>query len=216
MDIDTLRGLSACPLFKGLTDEELIDAMHRVRYRVLTYKKGALFAMAGDECLHADIIISGEMTATMMSPSGRIITLNMHHSGNMLAPAFLFAADNHYPVTVEAVIDTRVLRLGRTDMEKLIHSDSRIALNEIHILSNIVSFLTKKVGMLSMSVREKVERYFKEEQNRQQSRHLRINLSRQALAEQFGIQKYSLLRCFKEMQEAGEILIEGRVVHLLK
>ena len=160
MDIDTLRGLSACPLFKGLTDEELIDAMHRVRYRVLTYKKGALFAMAGDECLHADIIISGEMTATMMSPSGRIITLNMHHSGNMLAPAFLFAADNHYPVTVEAVIDTRVLRLGRTDMEKLIHSDSRIALNEIHILSNIVSFLTKKVGMLSMSVREKVERYF--------------------------------------------------------
>ena len=216
MDIDTLRGLSACPLFKGLTDEELIDAMHRVRYRVLTYKKGALFAMAGDECLHADIIISGEMTATMMSPSGRIITLNMHHSGNMLAPAFLFAADNHYPVTVEAVINTRVLRLGRTDMEKLIHSDSRIALNEIHILSNIVSFLTKKVGMLSMSVREKVERYFKEEQNRQQSRHLRINLSRQALAEQFGIQKYSLLRCLKEMQEAGEILIEGRVVHLLK
>ena len=208
--------MSACPLFKGLTDEELIDAMHRVRYRVLTYKKGALFAMAGDECLHADIIISGEMTATMMSPSGRIITLNMHHSGNMLAPAFLFAADNHYPVTVEAVIDTRVLRLGRTDMEKLIHSDSRIALNEIHILSNIVSFLTKKVGMLSMSVREKVERYFKEEQNRQQSRHLRINLSRQALAEQFGIQKYSLLRCLKEMQEAGEILIEGRVVHLLK
>ena len=216
MDIDTLRGLSACPLFKGLTDEELMDAMHRVRYRVLTYKKGALFAMAGDECLHADIIISGEMTATMMSPSGRIITLNMHHSGNMLAPAFLFAADNHYPVTVEAVIDTRVLRFGRTDMEKLIHSDSRIALNEIHILSNIVSFLTKKVGMLSMSVREKVERYFKEEQNRQQSRHLRINLSRQALAEQFGIQKYSLLRCLKEMQEAGEILIEGRVVHLLK
>ena len=216
MDIDTLRGLSACPLFKGLTDEELIDAMHRVRYRVLTYKKGALFAMAGDECVHADIIISGEMTATMMSPSGRIITLNMHHSGNMLAPAFLFAADNHYPVTVEAVIDTRVLRLGRTDMEKLIHSDSRIALNEIHILSNIVSFLTKKVGMLSMSVREKVERYFKEEQNRQQSRHLRINLSRQALGEQFGIQKYSLLRCLKEMQEAGEILIEGRVVHLLK
>ena len=193
-----------------------MDAMHQVRYRVLTYKKGSLFAMTGDECLHADIIISGEMTATMMSPSGRIITLNMHHSGNMLAPAFLFAADNHYPVTVEAVIDTHVLRLGRTDMEKLIHSDSRIALNEICILSNIVSFLTKKVGMLSMSVREKVERYFKEEQNRQQSRHLRINLSRQALAEQFGIQKYSLLRCLKEMQEAGEILIEGRVVHLLK
>jgi len=216
MDIDTLKGLSACPLFKGLTDEEIIDAMHRVRYRVLTYKRGALFAMVGDECLHADIIISGEMTATMMSPSGRIITLNLHHSGNMLAPAFLFAADNHYPVTVEAVVDTHVLQLMRADMEALILSDSRIALNEIHILSNIVSYLTKKVSMLSMSVREKVESYFKEEQKKQQSRHLRIPLSRQALAEQFGIQKYSLQRCLREMQEAGEIQIDGRVVHLLK
>ena len=190
--------------------------MHSVRYRVLTYKRGTLFAMAGDECLHADIVISGEMTASMMSPSGKIITLNLHHSGNMLAPAFLFAADNHYPVTVEAVVDTRVLRLMRTDVEALILIDSRIALNAIQILSNIVSFLTKKVSMLSMSVREKVEIYFKEEQKKQQSRHLRIPLSRQALAEHFGIQKYSLQRCLREMQEAGEIQIEGRVVHLLK
>ena len=216
MDIDTLTGLSACPLFKGLTNEEIMNAMHSVRYRVLTYKRGTLFAMAGDECLHADIVISGEMTASMMSPSGKIITLNLHHSGNMLAPAFLFAADNHYPVTVEAVVDTRVLRLMRTDVEALILIDSRIALNAIQILSNIVSFLTKKVSMLSMSVREKVEIYFKEEQKKQQSRHLRIPLSRQALAEHFGIQKYSLQRCLREMQEAGEILIEGRVVHLLK
>ena len=216
MDIDTLTGLSACPLFKGLTNEEIMNTMHSVRYRVLTYKRGTLFAMAGDECLHADIVISGEMTASMMSPSGKIITLNLHHSGNMLAPAFLFAADNHYPVTVEAVVDTRVLRLMRTDVEALILIDSRIAFNEIRILSNIVSFLTKKVSMLSMSVREKVEIYFKEEQKKQQSRHLRIPLSRQALAEHFGIQKYSLQRCLREMQEAGEIQIEGRVVHLLK
>ena len=118
-------------------------------------------------------------------------------------------------MTVEAVIDTRVLRLMRTDMEVLLNHDRRIALNEIHILSNIVSFLTKKVSMLSMSVREKVERYFEEEQKRQQTRHLRINLSRQALAEHFGIQKYSLLRCLKEMQEDGKIQIEGRIVHLL-
>ncbi len=208
--------MSSCQLFKGLTDEEIMNAMHSVRYRVLTYKRGSLFAMAGDECLHADIVISGEMTASMMSPSGKIITLNLHHSGNMLAPAFLFAADNHYPVTVEAVVDTRVLRLMRTDMEALILIDSRIALNAIQILSNIVSFLTKKVSMLSMSVREKVEIYFKEEQKKQQSRHLRIPLSRQALAEHFGIQKYSLQRCLREMQEAGEIQIEGRVVHLLK
>ena len=34
MDIDTLEGLRKCPLFEGLTDNEIIDLMHAIRYRV--------------------------------------------------------------------------------------------------------------------------------------------------------------------------------------
>ena len=56
MDIDTLNGLKNCPLFKGLTDKEIIDLMHRVQYRVHEYKRGDLFALAGDPCRHANIV----------------------------------------------------------------------------------------------------------------------------------------------------------------
>ena len=34
MDIDTLQGLRRCPLFNGLTESEIIDLMHTVRYSV--------------------------------------------------------------------------------------------------------------------------------------------------------------------------------------
>lgn len=216
MDIDTLHGLMMCPLFKGLDENEIIELMHTVRYRVLRYRKGQVFSQAGDLCLHADIIISGEMTAYLVGPTERVIRMTMHHSGNMLAPAFLFAKDNHYPVAVEASADAQVLRLQSVDMEKLLHSDQRLMLNFIGILSNIVSYLTKKVGLLSMNIREKVCMFLNEQQREQQTRNLCMPFSRQQMAELFGIQKYSLQRCLNELQQEGIIRIEGKNIEILK
>ena len=80
-------------------------------------------------------------------------------SQELLAPAFLFAKDGHYPVTIEAEQTSRVLRIASADVHVLLEAEPRIAMNLVGILSNNVSFLTKKVGMLSMTVREKVGTY---------------------------------------------------------
>ncbi len=215
MNTETLDGLMACPLFSGISQKEIIEMMHTIRYRVVSYHKGDLFCMAGSPCLHADIIVSGEMVANLIGPSGRVIRMSMHHSGNMLAPAFVFAQDNSYPVTVEVLKESQVFRLMVSDLTTLIEMDSRVAMNYMRILSNIVSYLTKKVSMLSMNVREKVSMFLREERKRQQTSRLYINMSRQELADHFGIQKYSLLRCLKEMREEGTIRIEGKYIHLL-
>ena len=188
MDIDTLQGLRRCPLFNGLTESEIIDLMHTVRYRVVRCCKGEFHAIEGSVCQYADIIIQGEMVASMMVPSGRIIRVAVHQSGKLLAPAFFFALDNQYP---------------------------RLMMNYIKILSNVVSQLTKKVRMLSMSVREKLILYLKEQISLQQTKDILLPSSRQELADHFGIQKYSLQRCLNELKQEGAILVEGRHVKVL-
>ena len=115
------------------------------------------------------IIISGEMVASLMGPSGRIIRVAAHQAGKLLAPAFLFASDNQYPVTVEATTEATILRLTLVDLEKMLNSDQRLMMNYIRMLSNTVCLLTKKVRMLSMSVREKVCLYLKEQSKQQQT-----------------------------------------------
>jgi len=215
MDIDTLQGLKRCPLFKDLAEPEIIDLMHSVRYRVVHYRKGEVLAFEGSVCQSADIIISGEMVASLMGPSGRIIRVAAHQAGKLLAPAFLFASDNQYPVTVEAMTETIVLRLMPADLEKMLNSDHRLMMNYIRILSNIVCLLTKKVRMLSMNVREKVSLYLKEQSRLQQTRKILLPLSRQELADYFGIQKYSLLRCLNELKQEGVILVDGRHIEIL-
>lgn len=216
MDIDTLQGLMRCPLFKGLTQSEIIELMHTVRYRLVRYQKGDVFTHAGDICQHADIIISGEMAANLYGPTGRIIRMSMHHSGNMLAPAFLFAQDNHYPVTVEATTDTQVFRLLPHDLEVLLHSDQRLMMNFIGILSNIIAYLTKKVGFFSMTIRQKVCLYLNKMQREQQTNRILLPQSRHQLANLFGIQKFSLQRCLNELQQEGFIIIEGKHIQIVK
>ena len=215
MDIDTLQGLRKCPLFRNLEESEIITLMHTVRYRIFRCRKGQIWVSAGSVCQYADIIISGEMVAYVTGPSGNVVRMAAHQSGKLLAPAFLYAADNHYPVTVEATTETTVLRLSSTDLDKLMHDDQRLMQNYIQLLSNIVSQLTKKVRMLSMSVREKVCLFLMEQSRQQQTINILLPMSRQELADHFGIQKYSLLRCLNSLKQEGAIRVEGRHIQLL-
>ena len=216
MDIETLEGIRKCPLFEGLTDNEIIDLMHAVRYRVIRLYKGDFLFVAGDDCLHANILIDGEIVAYLEGASDRYIRMSTFHAGNMFAPAFLFAQNRRYPVTVQATTNTRVLRILSADFERLLELDSRLSKNFTIILSNLIAGLTKKVGMLLSSVRDKIIFFLKEEQRRQQSNTIQLSMSRQELADHFGIQKYSLQRALNELQESGAIRIDGKTIEILR
>ena len=214
MDIDTLEGLMKCPLLKGLSQQEVINLMHQVRYRIVRYEKGSTFATAGDTCLHADIVLSGELTATVISPSGRVVLMNLQHAGNMVAPAFLFAQANRYPVTVKAVQDSSVLRLMPEAMDALFKLDSRISRNLISILSNIVAYQAQKIGVLSMNLREKIIFVLQGERQKQASDRLLLP-SRQELANMLAVQKFSVQRTLNELDKEGIIKLDGKYVEIV-
>ena len=216
MDIDTLEGLRKCPLFEGFSDNEIIDLMHAIRYRVTRLFKGDFLFVAGEDCIHANILIDGEVVAYLEGASDRYIRMSTFHAGNMFAPAFLFAQERRYPVTVQAMTNTKVLRIHSADFERLLELDSRLTKNFTVILSNLIAGLTKKVRMLLLSVRDKIVFFLKEEQRRQQSNTILLSMSRQELADHFGIQKYSLQRALNELQESGAIHVDGKTIEILK
>ena len=44
---------------------------------------------------------------------------------------------------------------------------------------------------------------------------IKLDKSRQEIAESFGIQKFSLLRCMSELVEVGAIKVEGKIITIL-
>jgi len=217
MDIQILNILKECPLFHGMAENEINAALDMVSYRIVHLDKNNLFAITGDAYTFANIVLKGEMKAQMGTASGKFVEVTTLRKGNVIAPAFIFAKNNALPVTVETKTSVDILRMTTLEFRNLIDCNERIRWNFIVLLSNINVFLTSKLKVLSlMSVREKIGTMLLQLAKEQQSRTITLKLSRQEIANKFGIQKFSVTRQLAAFQEEGAISIEGKKITILK
>ena len=156
------------------------------------------------------------MIARMSGLSGKQAQIDRLGESMLISPAYIFAHNNEMPVSVETSRKTTLLRMRPSELKLLIDTDERIRWNFIQHLSRIDIFLSQKMRMLSLfSVKEKVAQYLIKMATEQQSRTIRLDVSRQEMADIFGIQKFSLLRCLSEFEEKGAIRIEGKTITIL-
>jgi len=213
IDEKTLMALSACPLFKGMQSIEVARQVERAPMVTRNLERGQLLASAGDACMHADIVIQGTLTARMMSASGKLVQVTRLQPGNLIAPAFIFAHDNTFPVEVAADTSVKLLRLSRESFRQWLNSDEHLLWNFVTLLSNTNAFLTRKLHTLSLlTVREKIGAMLLQLMRQQESRTVTLDKSRQEIADMFGIQKFSVTRQLAEFQDEGAITINGKQV----
>lgn len=216
MDEETLNALLKCPLLEGLKKAEINRLMQTVKYKLINLKKNDVYAFSGMPCKYADIIIEGEMAARMVGLSGKYVEVSRLRVGNVVAPAFIFAKENNMPVSVETETDILILRMMPSELKLLMDTNSIIRSNFISTLSNINVFLTHKMRLLSvLSVREKVSFFIMDMAEKQKSDNIHLHKSRQEIADTFGIQKFSLIRCMSELVKASAITIEGKNITIL-
>lgn len=216
MDEYVNKALASCPLFQGMNALTINLLMQHVKYRIVSFDKNDVFALAGLPCRYADIIIKGELSARMVGLSGKYVEVSRLHSGSIVAPAFIYAHDNSMPVGVEAESYVEVLRMLPAELTHLMDIDERVRTNFIKVLSNINVFLTEKMRMLSLlTVREKVAFFILDTARRQKSETIHLDKSRQEIADMFGIQKFSLMRSISEFADSGAIAVDGKSIIIL-
>ena len=209
--------LQKCPLFMDMTRDEIAASLSGFAHRMVSYGKQEIYALPGEPCRYADIVVSGTLVCRMMSLSGRPVAVSRLRAGSMVAPAFLFASNGAMPVSVMTDDRVTVLRMTKDTFAGMLDSDSRLRMNFIRMLADIDAFLTAKMRFLSlMTVREKVAWLLKERAREQKSRQITLYRSRQEIADSFGIQKYSLIRTLSDFEKEGVISIQGRDINILK
>lgn len=217
MDQKLIQTLLGCPLFAGFTLAELETLLNGAAYELVDYSAGDVYALEGSRCKGGDILLSGRMKAWMTGASGKEAVMDERGPGDMMAPAFIFALENRIPVTIHAVEDAKVLRIRTDELERLMDREPRLRMNFIRSISNICVFLAGKVRLLSLSrVRDKVEYLLRREYRSQGTAVIHLKQSRSAIADSFGIQKFSLIRCLNELRDEGLIAVRGKEIELLK
>ncbi|MFR2733732.1 Crp/Fnr family transcriptional regulator [Hoylesella buccalis] len=208
--------LTNSPFFNGLTAKEIKELLQTVNYKIVEYPAKEIYTLAGMPCKYADFILKGELISRMSGLSGKQVQINRLKACVLIAPAFIFAKNNAMPVSVETAQHTTIMRMMPSELKHLIDTNERIRMNFIQHLSSIDVFLTQKLRMLSLfTVREKVAYFLMKAAKEQQSRTIKLSNSRQEIADTFGIQKFSLLRCLSEFEDNGAIKIDGKQITIL-
>ena len=208
--------LASSPFFNGLTAKEIQAILQTVNYKIVEYPAKEIYTLAGMPCKYADFILKGELISRMTGLSGKQVQIDRLKACILIAPAFIFAKNNAMPVSVETAQHTTIMRMMPSELKHLIDSNERIRMNFIQLLSSINVFLTQKLRMLSLlTVREKVAYFLMKVAKEQQSRTIKLSNTHQEIADTFGIQKFSLLRCLSEFEDNGAIKIDGKQITIL-
>ncbi|HNW48437.1 MAG: Crp/Fnr family transcriptional regulator [Bacteroidales bacterium] len=210
------NNLSDCPLFRGMSKEEHDSFMQRNVKEVLHFEKGEVVVRQGDIINSMYLLIKGVVRTQMITQDGNTIEIDLLEAVFPLAPAFIYASRNKYPVDVVAMEPCTFLKISKSAWLKEMAGNEILLNNFLTLNSNMTVFLSEKLQMISIkSLRNKLS-IFLLEKTTPEKNYFILKRSRTQLAEYFGVQRPSLARTIKELEDEGIISTNGRVVTVLE
>lgn len=214
-DDGLVRALGSCALFEGLDDGELGSVFDQYRGKISSYDEGALLHLRGEPYKELYIILTGALRAEIQDAEGHSMTVETLPAPEAVATAILFSAPQLLPVSLFAAMPSVVLKLPRRALLALCRSHESVLLALLRDMGNRAQFLAEKLRFaVFMTIRQKIAAYLVEQHRYQGRKRVELTMSKQALAEVFGVTRPSLSRAFAELGDEGMITLDGRFVEI--
>ncbi len=214
---DWVDSLRRCPLFHGVERRDLERLLAAAGRAVRTCRKGSLIAFRGDPYGKLLVILSGSLSADFQDYRGKSMKVETLRAHEAVATAVLFAPDNLLPVTLTAAEDTRLLEIPRPAVLALMRQSGRFLENYLASNGAKLTLLAEKLYLQRFAtIRRRIAGYLLDQADKQGTDSPRLAVTKEALAEIFGVTRPSLSRSFAQLRREGILQPEGRTVHILK
>ena len=208
--------LSSCPLFFHLPQQDIDDILERAVSEVRRVEKGSYVVRQGDPIHHLFLLVEGLVRTEMVTKEGNVLEIEFIEPVRPLAPAFLVATENRYPVDVITTERTLFYVIPKSMWLREMMSNETLLTNFMKVTSNMTVFLSKKVQMMSIkSLKGKLSLYILENTTAENDSFL-LKRTQTQLAEYFGVQRPSLARTIGEMIREGWITLYKRELKVLE
>lgn len=193
------------PLFTELTSAQaklLADSVTKRRF-----KRGEYIVEQGKKSNALYIILSGRARVLAQDGKGREVILATLQSGDYVGEMSLIDNEPH-SATVEAVVQTDVLVLGRAEFTACVSSNSALAHSVMRGLVYRLRQADRKISSLAlMSVYGRVADVLAEmaQASTQGDMVIREKISRQEVAKMVGASREMVSRVMKDFEERGFI-----------
>lgn len=184
-------------------------------YATKSYAKNQTVHNRGDECREINIVLQGSLIAYSLSKNGNENVVFNFNKDSVIGANLLFGNANYYPLNIYATSDCEIICIAKEQVQKLLH-DNNFAMNFIKNISLNSQGMNKKIVMTTgKSLRENVLDYLSALSVEQHSNVIQLPVSKKQLADYFGVQRPSLFRELKKMQDEKLIELSNKQVNLL-
>lgn len=211
-----LKDLKICSLFSHFSEYEIEKTLANISYVVNEFHENQIIAFEADPINSLGIVLNGNIGIQKAFPSGRTVNINTISSGGIFGEVIIFSKQNKYPSTIISNSSSTVLFIPSHEILNLCSTDKMFLNKFMALLSNRILMLNKKIKNLSYgTLREKLASFLLEEYSKQENLKITVKLSRQELADQFGVARPSLSRELIKMREENLITFTRNTVAIL-
>lgn len=208
--------ISSCALFAEIDKTEQQAFLTRLVSNKKVVEKGQIVARQGDQIKHLYLLVKGIVRTEMITQEGNSLEIEFIDAVRPLAPAFVFAQNNRFPVDVITIEECHFLLIPKEVWLSEMMRNETLLTNFLRLNSNMTVFLSQKLQMISIkSIKGKLSLFILEHTTEEKN-HFTLKRNRTQLAEYFGVQRPSLARTISELVDKGVISIDKREVTVLK
>ncbi|GAB4353307.1 MAG: Crp/Fnr family transcriptional regulator [Candidatus Abyssubacteria bacterium] len=213
-----VKELKRIPFLSDLNDAPLKELARAARQK--TYEKGQMVFFENDPCDGFYFISNGSVKIYKMSSSGREQILHTLTTGETFGEVPTF--DNGLcPAYAQALEDSTLLLIKRTDFENVVRRHPEVALGLLHHFARWLRRFTMKLEELSLKdVSERLANYLLRVADESGTKtpegiEVRLKESQQEIAARIGTVREIVSRTLRKFQDSGFIRLKGRRLIIL-
>ena len=206
--------LSQCPLFAGISQQELGRMLSCLGGKITGIAKGNPVFLEGDPAEFVGVVLSGKVQIVRDDYYGNRSVLTVVSPGGLFAEAFACAGVEALPVSAMALETSTVLLLDckrvLTSCSNACHFHSTLVQNLLRGIARKNLILTQKIRCMSQkTTREKLMEFLLEQAKQHGSAEFVIPYDRQALADYLGVERSAMSAEISKLKKAGRIDCSG-------
>ena len=199
-----------CPLFHGVSEEELTAVLPCLRARRVSYKKNETIFLEGQPVQDIGIVLSGEVHVIKEDYEGRRSVITSAQAGELFGEAFACAGVHQIPVSAVAAADSEIAFISLahvlTICSNVCQFHSRIIQNLLRVIAQKNLRLNQKIDFMSQkTTKEKLLSYLFAQAKQMGSSDFFIPFDRQALADYLGVERSAMSAELSRLRKEGKI-----------
>lgn len=204
-------------LLNSLTVEDFKCFLEDGSFKTSLYSKNSIVHFVGDECSKLEIILTGKVVIERIDESGNLMSVAEFCDNNILGGNLIFSKNPYYPMTITSKIPSVILEINKDRLFELFSNNHEFLRCYLEFVSDHATILGYRIKhYVNRTIRESLLNFLKQESQKQNSNHIKLNMTKKELAEKIGVQRTSLSRELSKMKNEGLILFDTNSITLLK